>query len=716
MSVLTTTKTLHDALKSNFGYDLFRAQQEEIIQHVLNKQDALVIMPTGGGKSLCYQIPAMVSDGMVLVISPLIALMTDQVQALRANGIGATAINSSMSATEINLAHGDVEAGKIRLLYVSPEKVLTQRFLDFLRQKNLALIAIDEAHCVSIWGNDFRPEYAALRRLVDLFPNVPVLALTATADKATQKDICLQLNLRNPRTFLASFERPNIHISARPGQNRLMQLFKFLERRNKQAGIIYCLSRKSTEEVAEKLRGMGFRAAHYHAEVDSEQRRKVQESFQRDEIQIVCATIAFGMGIDKSNIRWVVHYNMPKNVESYYQEIGRSGRDGSPAEALMFYSFRDLQVYEKFIMDSQATEEFKIVQSEKLERIWDLTQANSCRTNVILNYFGEYREAECGHCDNCKNPPKGFDGTSLAQKAMSVAVRTSEEAKLVDIVDILRASYRQEIKDNQWDKIKTFGAGRDLPRAEWIDYITQMINLGLFEIDYTRGSKLKLTPLSHEVLYNNRHVTLYKTEAQQFVPMEKQKSKAEQFDEELFEKLRALRTQLAQKYRTPPYIIFTDATLQAIVGARPITMNQMLSIPGIGQFKAEEYGSQVIQVIKDFITSQSHLKQAKGKTHLETLQMINDGKTPEQVAKERTLTIQTVYGHLADLYLLGEDIDLMKFITKDQLTQIQAVWLANGKPDQARLIKEALPEDMHYGIIRVGMVLLGNPVVGNGNR
>lgn len=697
---------LYNALKSHFGYDTFRPPQEEIITHVLNGLDALVIMPTGGGKSLCFQIPALVSEGLVLVISPLIALMTDQVQALRANGISAVAINSSMTSAETNSVQKEIAAGNVRLLYVSPEKVLTPQFLDYLRDKTLALIAIDEAHCVSIWGNDFRPEYAALRRLNDVFPGVPVLALTATADKATQKDICMQLGLRTPRVFLSSFERPNIHITARPGQSRIAQLQRFLERRHQQPGIIYCLSRKSTEEVAGRLRTLGFRAAHYHAEVDSTQRRKVHEAFQRDEIQIVCATIAFGMGIDKSNIRWIVHYNMPKNIESYYQEIGRSGRDGAPADALLFYSFRDLQVYEMFIAQSQAGEEFKTVQQEKLARIWDLSQANSCRTNVILNYFGEYRETGCGHCDNCKAPPRGFDGTMLVQKAMSVCVRTGQEAKLADIVDILRASYRQEIRDHGWDNIKTFGAGRDLPRGEWMHYLTQMINLGLLEIDYTRGSKLNLTPLSQEVLYGSKQVTLYKAEEQKTRQPEKQKTKTEQFEEAFFERLRQLRTHLAGVYRTPPYVIFTDVTLQHIVEARPVTLEQFQNVPGIGKFKAEEYGPHVIRVIREFIASQSHLKTLKGKTQIETFQLIREGHTPEQVAKQRGLSLSTIYGHLADLYLMGEDINLRNYITEGQVQLIRTAWLAEGKPREARVIKSVLPEDFDYWIIRLGIAIL----------
>jgi ATP-dependent DNA helicase RecQ len=706
MSNPTTATALHEALKVHFGYDTFRPQQEEIITHVLDGKDALIIMPTGGGKSLCYQIPAMVSEGMVLVISPLIALMTDQVQALRANGISAAAINSSISSGETNAVYRSIEAGQLRLLYVSPEKVLTARFLEYLKGKPLSLIAIDEAHCVSIWGNDFRPEYAALKRLVELFTDVPVLALTATADKATQKDICVQLGLRKPRTFLSSFERPNIHISVQPGQGRIGSIQRFLDRRRQQAGIIYCLSRKSTEEVADRLRGMGYRAAHYHAEVESAQRRKVQDAFQRDEIMIVCATIAFGMGIDKSNIRWVIHYNMPKNVESYYQEIGRSGRDGAPAEAVLFYSFRDLQVYDKFITESQADEDFKTVQREKLERIWELSQANSCRTNIILNYFGEYRERDCGHCDNCKNPPKGFDGTSLVQKALSVCVRTNEEAKLHDVVDILRASYRQEIREHGWDKIKTYGAGRDLPRPDWVSYVTQMINLGLLDIDYTTGSQLKLTPLSHEVLYANKGVTLYQTEVFTKTKSEPKKTKAERFEDELFEKLRELRIELAREYRTPPYVVFTDVTLRKIADSRPITKGQLQDVPGIGHFKADEYGARVIRVVRDYIAFQDHLKNPKGKSQLETLKFIDAGWSAEAVAEERKLSIQTVLGHLADLYADGEEIDLRRHIRPEDLEAIREVWIAKGKPDKPQVVKPELPDEMHYGIIRIGMAIL----------
>ncbi len=580
--------------------------------------------------------------------------------------------------------------------------------MNFLKKKaSLCLIAIDEAHCVSIWGNDFRPEYAALRRLVELFEDVPVLALTATADKATQQDICIQLGLRTPRTFLSSFERPNIHISVLPGQGRIRSIERFLERRRQEAGIVYCLSRKSTEEVAERLRTMGFRAAHYHAEVESSQRRKVQDAFQRDEIRIVCATIAFGMGIDKSNIRWVIHYNLPRNVESYYQEIGRAGRDGAPAEAVLFYSFRDLMVYEKFIADSQAAEAFKAVQSEKLERIWELSQANSCRTNIILNYFGEYREKGCGHCDNCQNPPKGFDGTSLVQKALSVCVRTGEETRLNDVVDILRASYRQEILDRGWDRIKTFGAGRDLSRGDWVGYITQMINLGLLEIDYTRGSRLKLTPLSHEVLYSHKPVTLYQTATFTKTKPEPQKTKAERFDDELFEKLRAMRTDLARQYKTPPYIIFNDVTLRKIAEQRPITPLQLREVPGIGQFKAEEYGEHVIRVVREYIAFQSHLRNPKGKSQLETLRLINDGMSVAEIVNERKLSVQTVLGHLADLYLEGEEIDLRRFIAKEHLALIRDAWNKNGRPEKPQAaIKGDLPEEIHYGLLRVGLAIL----------
>ena len=446
---------LHQTLRTHFGFTTFRPHQEDIIQHVLEGGHALVIMPTGGGKSICYQLPALLKEGFVLVISPLISLMNDQVRSLRANGIRAGALHSGTTSEESREINHDIEDGKLKILYVSPERALTPKFLEWISVRPVSLIAIDEAHCVSIWGNDFRPEYAQLPALIQYFPDIPVLALTATADTSTQVDICQQLNLRDPKTFLSSFERPNIHLEVRAGVERIDQIRDWIKERKDQPGIIYCLARKSTEQIATTLQRYGYKAAAYHAEIDNATRKKVQEDFQFDRIQIVCATIAFGMGIDKPNIRWIIHYNLPKNIENYYQEIGRSGRDGQPAEALMFYSFRDVAVYKEFIDLSDANETFKRVQSEKLERIWEYSQATNCRTNVILNYFGEYRTSGCGHCDHCQHPLQGFDGTRLAQMALSACKRCHESVGLNLLVDVLRGSGKREIYDRHLQHVKT---------------------------------------------------------------------------------------------------------------------------------------------------------------------------------------------------------------------------------------------------------------------
>ena len=400
--------SLQAALKKYFGFDAFRPMQEEIISHILTGGHALVIMPTGGGKSVCYQLPAILMEGITVVISPLISLMNDQVRALKANGIPAGALHSGTDAKERKAIVHDIEEGKLKLLYVSPEKALSRNFIEFIRSKGVSLMAIDEAHCVSIWGNDFRPEYANLSELIRFFPDTSIIALTATADVATQQDICQQLQLKDPKVYLSSFERPNIYLSVQAGIQRLDHIKTFIRRQDHRPGIVYCLARKTTESIAKALRKAGYKAEPYHAELDNVFRRKVQEDFQHDRIQIVCATVAFGMGIDKPNIGWIVHYNLPKNIESYYQEVGRAGRDGQPAEALMFYSFRDVSVYREFIENSQAVEDFKRVQSEKLDRIWEYSQATNCRTNVILNYFGEYRSEPCGHCDLCLHPQGGF--------------------------------------------------------------------------------------------------------------------------------------------------------------------------------------------------------------------------------------------------------------------------------------------------------------------
>ncbi len=687
---------LKTCLKKVFGYDEFRQDQLAIMTHVLNGYDCLVIMPTGGGKSLCFQLPALVTEGLTLVISPLIALMADQVANLRGHNVNAHYINSTLSAAEKQKVFQDLENDKIRLLYISPEKAVIPRFMQYIKQKKITLLAIDEAHCISIWGNDFRPVYTQLTDLIQALSSTPVMALTATADRATQLDICQKLRLRNPRTFLSSFERPNIHLLVRPAQGRLQQILAFLKQHPKEAGIIYCLSRKSTDEVARKLRNSGYRAAHYHAELQSAERKKVQEAFQRDEIQIVCATIAFGMGIDKSNIRWVIHYNLPKNIESYYQEIGRAGRDGSVAQALLFYNYQDINVFRRFIDESDASEDFKNVQHQKIDRIWEFTQATNCRTNLILNYFGEYREEPCMHCDICTHPPKGFDGSNLAKLALSACHESGEKLTIALLTDVLRASGRKEIFDANLDKLKSYGTGRDISRFDWILYITQMINHGILSIDYTRHSHLQLTSLSQDILQDKRKIKLTKPANQKVIQKEiKIVNKTEAFDTKLMSILKEWRKKQAAKENLPAYIIFSDRVLQQIVTERPTTPLDLISISGIGDYKLEKYGAFIIEIIQDFITSQTILKNVKGHSHLETLALFRSGMSPSDIARQRSIHPDRIFDHLTELYLKGETIDLHQFISEPLLHEVMEGWKLSKysfhPPSVAAYIKTPYP-------------------------
>lgn len=698
--------TLTQTLKSRFGFDTFREHQREIIQRVLDGGDALVIMPTGGGKSICYQLPALLSEGFALVISPLISLMNDQVRSLRANGIDAGALHSGTSAEESNWIYQQIKNGGLKILYISPERALATKFSDFIAQQKISLIAIDEAHCVSIWGNDFRPEYAQLPALTSRFPGIPVLALTATADKATQIDIQEQLKLREPITFLSSFERPNIYLSARSGIQRIEQIRDFIRARPGQPGIIYCLARKTTESVALSLQNYGYKAAAYHAEIDNVTRRKVQEDFQFDRIQIVCATIAFGMGIDKPNIRWIIHYNLPKNIENYYQEIGRSGRDGQPAEALMFYSFRDVAVYTEFIQSSEANETFKRVQTEKLERIWEYSQATNCRTNVILNYFGEYRSGNCGHCDHCQNPPQGFDGTKIAQMALSACKRCDESVGINMLVDVLRGSGRHEVYERNLHKIKTYGAGKDIPFKEWAHYITQLINLGYLEIDYTKHSVLRCTPLSDDVLFHQAKVMLHKLVAMPDQPVYQRQTKTSRFTEDLIHELDALTRRLAKEEGVPPYAVFPQGTLKEMAETLPLTVEEIESLTGVGQFKSKKYGHAYVEAIRSYMSGQEIIKKPKGKTYVETLNLCRQGLTLDEIATARGMALSTVAVHLSKLYLKGEDIDLKKFLLPDDLIIARQGWRASGYSEQISKVKEQVGDSLDYSRLNLALAIL----------
>ncbi|MFT4536258.1 MAG: ATP-dependent DNA helicase RecQ [Saprospiraceae bacterium] len=590
--------TIHQILKSTFGYDTFREPQEEIINHVMEGKDALVIMPTGGGKSICYQIPALATEGITIVISPLIALMNDQVINLQEVGVEAATIHSNVPQDQMQEIERKLNNGETKILYLSPEKINSEMMQRYLSTLNIGLIAIDEAHCVSVWGNDFRPDYTQLAKLRKVFPKSAFIALTATADPATQDDISKQLELREPRKFLSSFERKNITTHSHPAQKRLDKIAHILREHTEDSGIIYCLSRKDTEKVATNLNMMGLNAKHYHAGMDAESRYRVQREFQNDDIKIICATVAFGMGIDKPNIRFVIHYSMPKNMEAYYQEIGRAGRDGEESVAHLFASWGDFLMLKRFVDSSEGKQEFKRVQYEKLERMWEFASTCDCRTNGILSYFGEYRTEGCGHCDNCLNPPLKKDGSINAQKVLSAIYRTGQSIGLELVIDILRGSHKAEIRNRGFDQIKTFGAGREIDRLTWKNYIIQMINKGIVGIDYSRGSCLTWTPLSTPVLKGEKKIKLA-----DFVPSEK-KTKTKKkpilnlnIDESLLGRLKAWRLSQARERSVPAYVILSNKVIESISSEKPKDKMELLQINGIGDAKLTMYGEDILRIV-----------------------------------------------------------------------------------------------------------------------
>lgn len=590
-------------LKKYFGYNSFRPVQEEVIKTVLAKKDVLLLMPTGGGKSLCFQIPALMQPGLCLVISPLIALMKDQVMALKANGIAAEFLNSSQNTEEEEAVISGCCEGKTRLLYISPEKAL-KLHADFYAGLNIGLIAIDEAHCISGWGHDFRPEYTRLKLLRTLIPGVSIIALTATADKVTRRDIIKQLELKDPAVFIASFDRPNLSlkvIANAKEKNKLEDIVTLAKTYSEDSGIVYCLSRVGTERMAENLREEGIQAECYHAGMDSQQRNKVQEAFIRDEIQLICATVAFGMGIDKSNVRFVVHNNLPKNIEGYYQEIGRAGRDGLPSSCVLYYNLGDIRMLNEFAEKSERRE-FNL---EKLKLMQEYADARICRRKILLNYFSERSSDACGNCDVCKNPPQIFDGTLVAQKALSAIVRLDEKAAALMLIQVLRGSQNAELLEKGYHKIKTFGAGADLSYDTWKGFIMQFIQTGLIEIAYDEHYALHLTAYGKKVLYEKQPVLLVKYEEINYKTTRKSTSKkslkkVEIKQDSLFEILREYRLSIAKNLNLPAFTIFTDNTLKMMERFQPTENKAMLLIPGVSENKLGKYGAGFIQIIKQY--------------------------------------------------------------------------------------------------------------------
>ena len=698
------TIDIHTPLKHYFGYDHYRDQQEDIIKNVLSKKDTLVIMPTGGGKSICFQIPALVFEGVTIVVSPLIALMKDQVDGLRANGIEANYFNSSQETVVQDEIINKVQEQKLKLLYVAPESL--SYLTNVLSEKYVSCIAVDEAHCISSWGHDFRPAYQQLSFLKKTLPNIPIIALTATADRATRTDIVKQLSIPNATQFVSSFDRANISLDVRPGLDRMNHISRFIQQNQSESGIIYCLSRKNTEQVANKLKAQGFEAEAYHAGLSFEERSQVQEDFIYDRIKIVCATVAFGMGIDKSNVRYVIHYNMPKNIEGYYQEIGRAGRDGIDSKAILFHSYADVIQLKKFTEGASNQE----VQLAKLERMQQFSEATSCRRKILLSYFGEMLPDNCGNCDVCNNPPQFIDGTVITQKVLSTIYRVEGKEAIGGLIDILRGARNTHILDRELDKVKTYGIGRDISWAHWQQYIIQILNQGYAELAFHKNNALELTPLSKEVLFNGFKVQLTIPEDRVFekkdkdvVKKRKRSTVGNSKKSGLFEHLRNLRAALAKEKGVPAYLVFSDVSLREMEKYTPRTESDFMEISGVGTHKMEVYGEVFISEIVNYLNQNSAQKKD---TFSVTFKLFNEGLTVDEISEERNLNTTTVYSHLAKLFLDGKDVDLKQFVSTQEIEMVKKASMILEKPSALKPYFEFFEGEIPYYKIRVSLALI----------
>ncbi|HQZ82238.1 MAG TPA: DNA helicase RecQ [Pyrinomonadaceae bacterium] len=705
-----------EVLKHRFGYDSFRMNQEAAISCVLSRRDCVVLMPTGGGKSLCYQIPALMLDGLTVVISPLIALMKDQVDSLHSNGVEAAFLNSTQTVAQQVLVFRAIRSGRLKLLYVAPERLLQSgdRFFDFLRGIDVSLFAIDEAHCISSWGHDFRPDYIQLGRLKNEFPQIPVIALTATADKLVRKDIFERLNIPNAELFISSFNRPNIFYTVEPKQNSFARLLDFLEERKDQSGIIYCLSRASVDSLAADLRDEGHSALAYHAGHDSGMRDRHQTAFLNDEAKIIVATIAFGMGIDKSNVRFVVHMDLPKNIESYYQETGRAGRDGLESNALLFFSWGDVQKLQGFAkVDGNASQ--TQIMLRKLDQMATYGDMRTCRRKFLLEYFSESFEGRCGHCDNCTTKYELFDGTIIAQKALSAVYRTGQRFGMKYVIDFLRGSRARSIRAEH-RSLKTYGVGSDVSRESWFDHFKELIEQGLLKKSDGEYPVLRLTEASMEVLNGRVSVELVRSKY-----TEKRsgliEADAPPYIHKLFDELRELRADIAKRDVVPPYVVFADSSLIEMAAYLPQTEVEMKRISGVGDLKFEKYGTDFLTEVRDYcrandLDSRIHLKRSAKKrstakrnaskpaTHRTSFDLFRSGMSVSDIAAARGLGVSTIEGHLVRFIETGE-LRVNELVRADKISAIQkAIRECDNPEGWLSPIKEMLGDDYTYGEIR----------------
>ncbi|MBX9852703.1 MAG: DNA helicase RecQ [Cytophagaceae bacterium] len=702
---MSEIKTALDVLKEKFGYGSFRFEQEKAINNLLSKRDTFVLMPTGGGKSLCYQIPALLFNGLTVVISPLISLMKDQVDGLKLNGIEAACLNSSISISEQMETIAKIQSGKLKLLYVAPERFFgkEQQFIDFLKGVNVSLFAVDEAHCISQWGHDFRPEYLMLNKLRSEFPSVPFIALTATADDLTRKDIINQLHLQDPGVFISSFNRPNISYAVEDKKNHYERLVRYLRSKREESGVIYCFSRKSVEELAAKLRLEGFSVRPYHAGLDKKTREENQDLFIKDKVKIMVATIAFGMGIDKSNVRYVIHVDLPKNIEGYYQETGRAGRDGVKSEAILFYSSSDLFKLKK-MMENERNEEHSDLMMKKLNLMAEFCEIKSCRRKYLMNYFGEEFPDYCGNCDVCLTSYVKKDITLIAQKALSAVARLEEKFGINYVVDFLRGSKSEKIIYTH-KGLKTYGIGTELSKEQWVKYIREMINEGLLEQKDDPYPILTLTEKSWPVIKGEKRVLISEVSEQH------QNQQVPEFDSELFLELKQLRNKLADEENVPAYIVLSDATLQELATFLPTDMFDLRMISGFGEIKINKYGTSFIKVIQQFCTTHnvtSNMSKKAGNvfkktvtktdTKTETLNLFKQGKKAEEIAEARKMSVSTIEGHLAELIALGE-IELEEIVSKEKIAVIEEAIKLHGETYLSP-IKIALGDNYSYGEIK----------------